>query len=130
MKLLYLPLLAFLLIQPVLNGPVDTVAQLIGKGAVPELAKPFTAEIEIGLPGAEEETHPKAVAQTMLEKFFAQNKPTGGKLLHKITGAGSIEYGVVLLTTTKGHFRVSFNIKEDNGIIHLLKILIEPEKVK
>ena len=130
MKLLYLPLLAFLLLPLSPTDTIDTVAQLIGKGAVPDIVKLFSAEVEIGLPDAEEDTHPKAAAAAMLEKFFAQNKPTGSKILHKINNGSNIQYGVVILTTTKGHYRVSFNLKNENGNTQLIKLLIEPEKVK
>jgi len=130
MKLLYLPLLALLLLPLSPTDNVDTVAQLIGRGAVPELVKLFPAEVEIGLPEIEEDTHPKAAAATMLEKFFAQNRPTGTKILHKINNGSNFQYGVVILTTVKGHYRVSFNVKSENGALQISKLLIELEKVK
>ncbi len=130
MKLLYLPLLAFLLLPLSPTDTVDTVAQLIGKGSVHEIAKLFPAEVEIGLPDTEQDTYPKATAEGMLEKFFTQNKPTGSKILHKINNGGSFQYGVVILSTAKGLYRVSFNLKNENGAVHLIKLLIEPDKVK
>jgi len=130
MKLLYLPLFALLLFPVSPADTVDTVAQLLGKGAVHEIAKLFPAEVEIGLPGTDQDTHNKAAAESLLEKFFAQNKPTGSKLLHKINNDGSFQYGVVILSTTKGPYRVSFNLKSENGTVQLTKLLIETEKVK
>nr|WP_294795454.1 DUF4783 domain-containing protein [uncultured Mucilaginibacter sp.] len=130
MKLLYLPLLALLLFPVSPADTVDTVAQLIGKGSVHEIAKLFPAEVEIGLPDTEQDTYPKANAEGMLEKFFAQNKPTGSKILHKINNGGSFQYGVVILSTAKGPYRVSFNLKNESGTVHLIKLLIEPDKVK
>ncbi len=130
MKLLYLPLLAFLLSPLSPTDNIDTVAQLIGKGTVAEIVKLFAAEVEIGVPGVEQDNFTKAAATTMLEKFYAQNKPTGSKTLHKINNGGSYQYGVVILATAKGPYRVSFNIKNENGTIHLIKLLIEAEKVK
>ena len=130
MKLLYLPLLALLLFPASPIDTVDTVAQLIGKGSAHEIAKLFPAEVEIGLPGTEQDTYPKVNAEGMLEKFFAQNKPTGSKILHKINNGGSFQYGVVILSTAKGPYRVSFNLKNENGAVRLIKLLIEPEKVK
>lgn len=130
MKLLYLPLLAFLLLPLSPTDSVDTVAQLIGKGAVHEIAKLFTAEFEIGLPGTEQDTQTKAAAESLLEKFFAQNKPLGVKILHKINNGSAFQYGVVILTTNKGPYRVSFNLKSENGSVQLTKLLIETEKVR
>ena len=130
MKLLYLPLLALLLFPASPADTVDTVAQLIGKGAVHEIAKLFSAEVEIGVPGTEQDTHTKAAAAGILEKFFAQNKPLSIKILHKINNGGNFQYGVVILSTAKGPYRVSFNLKNENGGVQLTKILIEPEKVR
>lgn len=130
MKLLYLPLFALLLLPVSPTDTVDTVAQLIGKGAVHEIAKLFPAEVEIGLPGTEQDTRTKAAAVSILEKFFAQNKPLSIKILHKINNGGNFQYGVVILSTAKGPYRVSFNLKSENGSIQLTKLLIEPEKVR
>ena len=124
MKLLYLPLLILLS----LFDPIDNIAQLIGKGNVHELARYFPAEVEIGLPGTDEDTYTKTAAQSMLEKFFAQNKPLSEKILHKINNGSSFQYGVVILSTAKGPYRVSFNLKNDNGKIQLVKLIIEAEK--
>ncbi|MGY3211279.1 DUF4783 domain-containing protein [Mucilaginibacter sp. HD30] len=130
MKLLYLPLLAFLFFPVSPADTVDTVAQLLGKGAVHEIAKLFPAEVEIGLPGSDQDMLTRAAAESMLEKFFAQNKPLGTKVLHKIINGSSFQYGVVILSTAKGPYRVSFNLKNENGAIQLIKLLIEPEMVK
>ncbi|MFD0749783.1 DUF4783 domain-containing protein [Mucilaginibacter calamicampi] len=130
MKLLYLPLIAFLLISPSPSDAVDTVAQLIGKGAVHELAKLFPAEVEIEMPAAEPDTYSKAAATAMLEKFFAQNKPVGSKLLHKINNGSAYNFGVVILSTAKGPYRVAFNLKNENNTMQLIKLRIEAEKVK
>ena len=130
MKLLYLPLLTLLLFPVSPIDTVDTVAQLIGKGAVHEIAKLFPAEVEIGLPGTEQDTHTKAAAESILEKFFAQNKPLSIKILHKINNGGNFQYGVVILSTAKGPYRVSFNLKNEKGTVQLIKLLIEPEKGK
>ncbi len=130
MKLLYLSLLAFLSFGALSTTDVDTVAQLIGKGSAHELAKMFAPEVEIGLPGVEEDAHPKAAAEAMLDKFFIQNKPTGSKVLHKINNGSSIQYAVITLLTNKGPYRVSFSLKNEKGTTQLIKILIETDKVK
>jgi hypothetical protein len=130
MKLLYLPLLALLLFPVSPTDTVDTVAQLIGKGSVHEIAKLFPAEVEIGVPGTEQDIHTRAAAVGILEKFFSQNKPLSIKILHKINNGGNFQYGVVILATTKGPYRVSFNLKSENASVQLTKLLIEPEKVK
>ena len=131
MKLAYLSLIAFLtLFNPAPADVIDTVSDLLAKGATHELAKMFSTEVEIELPGIPADTHPKAEAEVMLGKFFAVNKPTASKVLHRINAAGNYRFGVVVLNTSKGTFRVSFNLKEENGVSQLVKLTIEPEKVR
>ncbi len=129
MKLFYLTLFAFIFLCPSTTGAIDTVALHLGKGNVAELSKLFAAEVEIGVPGIEEDTHDKTSAADILTRFFTQNKPTGSKVLHKIA-TGNLQYGVVILSTSKGQYRASFNVKEENGVTHLVKLLIETDKVK
>lgn len=119
-----------MLLRPTTTGAADTIAQLLGKGSAHELAKLFSSEVEIELPGVEQDTYSKVVAENLLSKFFFQNKPTGSKLLHKINTPGNYLYCVVILPTSKGPYRVSFNVKEENGVIQLVKLLIEADKVK
>lgn len=131
MKTLYLPLIAFLtLFRTAPADVIDTVSDLLAKGSVHELAKMFAPEVEIALPGIEADTHTRAEAEIMLEKFFSQNKPVAGKVLHRINTAGSLRFGVVVLTTAKGTYRVSVNLKEDKGNTALVKLMIEPERVR
>lgn len=129
MKFLYLTLLAFLFSAMPPATQVDTVAGFLAKGNVTELTKMFPDEVEIGVPGTEEDTYNKSAAADMLTKFFAQHKPTGSKVLHRIN-TGGLQYGVVILNTVKGSYRVSFNLKDDNGTVHLLKLLVEADKVR
>jgi hypothetical protein len=131
MKTLYLSLIAFLTLFGTAPADViDTVSDLLARGSSHELTKLFAPEVEIALPGIEADTHPKAEAGIMLEKFFAQNKPVASKVLHRINAAASFRFGVVVLTTAKGTYRVSFNLKEDKGTATLVKLMIEPERVK
>jgi hypothetical protein len=130
MKLICLPLLALLMLLPASTDAVNTVAQLLGKGSVSELAKLLAPEVEIELPGVEQEMQTKASAIKMLEKFFTQNKPIGSKVLHKIDAAAGNQYAVVTLSTTRGLFRASFNLKDEKGAIQMVKLVIEPAKVQ
>lgn len=131
MKLAYLPF--FALITLFYNNPpdvIDKVADQLAKGSVHELAKLFAAEVELVLPGTEDNTYKKAEAEVMLAKFFNQNKPVSVKVLHRINTAAGYQFGVVELGTNKGIFRVSANFKNENGSLLLVKLMIEPERVR
>lgn len=131
MKLAYLPLLA--LVTLFYSSPadvIDKVADLLAKGSVHEMARMFATEVELTLPGIEENTYSKAEAETMLAKFIAQNKPTSAKILHRINAPAGYHFAVVELNTNKGIFRVSANFREESGNTQLVKLMIEPERVR
>jgi len=131
MKLVYLPFFALLTLfytSPV--DVIDKVSELMAKGAVHELAQLFAAEVELTLPGIDDGTYKKAEAEILLNKFIAQNKPVSGKVLHRINAPTGYRFGVVELNTNKGIFRVSVNLKEENGNTQLVKLIIEPERVR
>lgn len=130
MKLVYLPLLALLMLfNPTATDQIDKVAELLGKGNAPELAKMFAANIDVKV-GTEEDTYSKAQAQIIIEKFFAQNKPSGVKILHRVNSSANYRFAVVLLNTDKGPYRVAFNLKGDAGSMQLIELRIEPDKGK
>lgn len=130
MKLLYLPLLTLLsLFNATLADPIDKVADLIGKGNAHELAKLFASSVDIST-ADEENTYSKAQAEIIIEKFFTDNKATSGKLLHKVNSNANYGFGVVILTTDKGPYRVAFTLKDNGGEMQLIELRFEVDKGK
>jgi hypothetical protein len=130
MKLIYLPFFALMcLFNTISAEPIDKVAELIGRGNVQELAKMFASSVDIGI-ADDEATYSKAQAEIILERFFANNKPTGGKLLHKVNSNASYHFGVIILNTDKGPYRVAFTLKDNNGEMQIIEIRFETDKGK
>ncbi len=129
MKTIYLSfiLLLGLIGKTIAADPIDHIAELVGKGNIPEIAKLFPDNVDMGIQ-ADVETYTKAQAIQQLQKFFGQNKPTGAKLLHKVTSNPKFHLAVIALTTDKGAFRVSCTLKENNGVTQLVEVRIEGEK--
>ncbi|MDB5115175.1 MAG: hypothetical protein JWQ79_667 [Mucilaginibacter sp.] len=130
MKLLYLPLLALLaLFTTPLTDTIDKVSELIAKGNTTELAKLFAPSVDISI-ADQENTYTRDQAALVLQKFFAQNAPRGSKMLHKINSSANYSFGVIILNTDKGPYRIAFTLKEVSGVMQLIDLKIETEKVK
>ncbi|GAA4337261.1 hypothetical protein GCM10023149_46620 [Mucilaginibacter gynuensis] len=128
-KLSYLPLLMILYLLPhaAVADPIDNVAELIKQGNTKELAKLFASTIDITIL-KDENVYSKTQASIILEKFFNQNKPKAVKVVHKVNTNPTYRFGVLLLTTEKGTYRISFTLNEVKGVLQLIELRIETEK--
>ncbi|MEN0056848.1 MAG: DUF4783 domain-containing protein [Mucilaginibacter sp.] len=131
MKLIYLSSLIFLFLLPGFTpaDPIDNVASLLKEGNTKELAKLFAPSIEISLMD-DENIYSQAQATLILDKFFARNKPKGIKLLHKVNSSANYRFGVFILTTDNGLYRVAFTLKGSDEKMNIIELRIENEKVK
>ncbi len=131
MKLIYLPSFIILLLLPRISpaDPIDNVADLIKQGNSRELARLFAANVEIAVMD-EENIYSQAQATLILDKFFSKNKPKSIKLLHKVNSSANYRFGVFILTTDTGVYRVAFTLKGAEGKMNLIELRIETEKVK
>ncbi len=124
MKLILIPLLLLQLFIVPVADTIDHVSELFSRGNVPEIAKLFPDNVDMGIQ-ADVETYPKAKAEQQLQKFFAQNKPVSSKVLHKVTSSAAFHLGVIALTTDKGTYRVSLTLKDNKGVMQLVEVRIE-----
>ena len=108
---------------------IDNVADLIRQGNIHELSKLFAPNVQTSILD-DENVYPKAQAETVLSKFFSQNRPQSVKLLHKINSNPTYRFGVIIASTDKGAFRIAYTLKETNGNFMLIEMRIETEKVK
>jgi hypothetical protein len=130
MRLIFLPLLVILYIVPVsITDPIDNVASLLRQGDAHELAKLFAPSVEIGIL-EEENIYSKVQAELILDKFFSQNKPSAIKMLHNVNSNPNYRFAVLILSTDKGTFRVSYTMKQADGNLAVISLRIETEKVK
>ncbi|MFC0516152.1 DUF4783 domain-containing protein [Mucilaginibacter angelicae] len=131
MKLKYLPSFVFLLLLPYVSSAdvIDNVANLLKAGNTRELSKLFANNVEITIM-EEENVYSQNQATVILDKFFAKNKPQGIKLLHKVNSGGNYHFGVYILNTDKGEFRVTITLKDAGKSTNVVELKIEDEKVK
>lgn len=117
------------MVPAVIADPIDVVANLIRKGDAKELSKMFAATIEITVRD-EENVYSKAQAELIVDKFFNQNKPVSAKMLHKVNSNPNYLFGVLILNTINGPFRVAYTLKKVENTLALIELRIETEKVK
>ena len=131
MKLIYLSSLIFLFLLPGFTpaDPIDNVASLLKQGDTKELAKLFAPSIEVSLMD-DEDIYSQAQATQILDKFFSRDKPKGIKLWHKVNSSANYRFGVFILTTDNGLYRVAFTLKGSDEKMNIIELRIENEKVK
>jgi hypothetical protein len=131
MKLVYLSSLIVLFLLPGFTpaDPIDDVANLIKQGNAKEMSKLFASTIEITMMD-EENIYSQAQAALILDKFFVKTKPKSIKLLHKVNSSANYRFGVFILTTDAGLYRVAFTLKDTGGKMSIIELRIENEKVK
>lgn len=71
----------------------------------------------------QDDVYSRAQAQQIVSNFFSQNKATGFSIIHQ-SGKEDSKFAIGKLTTTKGVYRVSFFVKNEDGkpVIHQLRI--------
>jgi len=131
MKLPYLLLLSVLCLVPVIlfADPIDKVASLIKQGDVHELANMFAPSVEITIFN-DENVYSRTQAEIVLNKFFNENKPKSIKVLHRVNSNPNYNFGVVILYTDKGSYRIAYTLKQADGHLELIEMRIETEKAK
>ena len=129
MKLRYMPLLLLLLLLPpaVKADPIEKIAGLLKQGNAHELATLFATNIDLNILD-ESDVYSKGQSEMILDNFFKENKPLSVKLLHRVNSNPNYNYGVVMLHTNKGKYRVSYTLKEVNKVMVIIELRIEAEK--
>jgi len=107
--------------------PIDKIAALLQQGQAKELAQQCAASLELSILD-DEKVVSRQQAETLLNNFFAQNKPTAVKVIHRMATNPTIQYAVVQLKTNGGSFRVSYSLKVTNGNQEITDLHIELEK--
>jgi hypothetical protein len=124
-----MPLLTLLFLLPMVAtaDTIEKISELIKQGNAHEIAKFFATSVDISILD-ETNVYSKAQSEMILDKFFKENKPHTVKLLHRINSNPNYNFGVLILTTDKGKFRVSYTLKEVNKVMAIIELRIETEK--
>lgn len=106
---------------------VDDVSVYFKAGNVKELSKYFSSTVELSILD-KEEVYSSNQAELVLKDFFVKHPPIGVKVIHKIISNANYKFGVIILSSSKGSFRVSFELKNAVGGFNITQIRIEENK--
>jgi len=131
MKLIYLSSLVVLFIVTAAfqSDKIDNIAGFIKQGNTPEIIKLCASTVETTVMG-QEDTYSKRQVEDALNKFFSQNKPQHVQLLHKVNSNQKFLFGVVILKSTGGTYRIAYTLNETEGAMKIIELRIEAEKTK
>jgi hypothetical protein len=130
-KMPYLSLMfIFYLIPGIsLTDPIDDVAGLIRRGDIHALSAMFAPSVEISILN-EENVYSRTQGELVLNKFFNENKPRAVKMVHRVNSNPNYYFGVIMVNTDKGAYRVACTLKQVDKRFELIEVRIEAEKAK
>jgi len=130
MKLLYLSMLVCISTVSHISvaDPIDKIAELIRQRNIHEMAKSFAGSVEVTILG-DENTYSKAQAEVIIDKFFSQNLPKTVKMLHRVNSNPNYRFGVLIVNTSNGTYRIAITLKETDGNLALIEFRVETEGV-
>lgn len=110
------------------TDPMDALYAHFKSGNSAEIAKNFATSVEMVLID-EEDVYSKAQAEQILRNFFIKNPPSSYVKVHSV-GNTNVKYrfGVIVLTTKSGKFRVSTLMNRVNNSYLISELKIETEK--
>lgn len=106
---------------------IDDVSVYFKAGNVKELSKYFSSTIELSILD-KEEVYSANQAELILKDFFVKHPPIGVKVIHRVVSNANYKFGVIILNSSKGNFRISFELKNAVGGFNITQIRIEENK--
>jgi len=130
MKLFYLSIMVCISTVSHISvaDPIDKIAELIRQRNIHEMAKSFAGNVEVTILG-DENVYSKAQAEVIIDKFFSQNLPRAVKMLHRVNSNPKYRFGVLIVNTSNGTYRVAVTLKETEGNLALIEFRVETEGV-
>ena len=101
----------------------DGIVNSLKTGNAKELSKFFNANIDLTLID-KQEIYSKTQAELILKEFFSKNIPSNFTVIHQGEKEGS-KYVIGNLTTSKGTFRVSLFLKNQDNTQVIQQLRIE-----
>ncbi|MFH1005063.1 MAG: DUF4783 domain-containing protein [Bacteroidota bacterium] len=128
MQLLIIIFLSFTLITPS-DNTINDVAVAVKTGNAKEVAKFFTASIDLKIPD-KEDVFSKSQAELILKDFFSKNPIKSFTIVHKGTSKNGDQFAIGTYETTTGKkFRTYFLFKKEETkfLIQQLRFELQDE---
>ena len=108
--------------------PIANAVELIKSGNIHELAKSFTADVDLNVLG-NEDTFPAAKAEALVADFFSKHSPVKAvSIVHRVNSNPNFRFAVLLVTAGSGVYRTAISFKLVNGQFMLNELKIEADK--
>lgn len=106
---------------------IDDMAAFFKAGNAKEIAKYFSSTVELSIL-ENEDIYSASQSELILKDFFTKNPPVNVKIIHKVTSNPNFKFGVIVFNSSKGNYRISFELKSANGSFNISQIRIEENK--
>ncbi|MCX2451756.1 DUF4783 domain-containing protein [Pedobacter sp. PLR] len=106
---------------------IDNLSGYFKAGNAKEVAVNFSSSLELIIID-EEDVYSKAQAEQILRNFFTKYPPLKSSVIHTINANPNFRFGILLLQTKNGKFRVSITMKKSNNAFFITELRIEPDK--
>lgn len=106
---------------------IDDVAVAFKSGNSKELAQYFSSTVELSILN-KEDIYSATQAELILKDFFEKNQPSSSKVIHKVISNANYKFGVIVLSTGKGVYRVNYELRINAGKFLITQIRIEENK--
>ncbi len=106
---------------------IDDVSKSFKSGDAKEVSKYFSSTVELAVLD-EEDIYSSNQAELILKDFLAKHPPVNIKIIHKVVSNSNYKFGVIIFNSTKGIFRISFELKNTGGSFNITQIRIEENK--
>ncbi len=106
---------------------IDDVANNFKSGDVKAISQYFGSTVELSVLD-QENIYSASQAGLILKEFFSKHPPIGVKVIHKVVSNANYKFGVIMLSTSKGNYRVSYELKNTAGKFTVSEIRIEENK--
>lgn len=125
----YIIALSLLLLFKIVNASeiIDDVAMAFKTGNVKALSNYFSSTLELNILN-DEDIYSSVQAEMILKNFFEKHKPYSSKVIHKVISNANYKFGVIILNTSNGSFRTSYELKNTGGKFLITQIRIEENK--
>lgn len=120
--------LAFIMPSQAQSDPLDALYGHFKTGNFKEIAKNFSSSVDLTVLDSEE-VYSKAQAEQILREFFTKHPPVSYTKIHSV-GNQNVKYrfGVIVLQTKKGKFRVSISMNRIDSTYLIAELKIDSEK--
>ena len=106
----------------------EDIITYLEKGNSSLIAKHFASSIDLSI-GEVDDIYSRKQAELILSNFFNSNTPKTFKTVHSGKSSSGLLYRIGSLTTTKGNYRVTINLKQsdDNTKYYINQLRFEKE---